>query len=123
MPGRTPCSRSSTRRPALALGRGLENPLAQDELIQQKQEEVLRQLAAYGLTRDQCTLLWIKFSLDYFRYNAPDEIAWQTRLILTNPPGNLPLVVIRPVTTPRLLRGLPLHPGSQPDLQPHHRRP
>lgn len=81
-----------------ALGRGLENPLAQDELIQQKQEEALRQLAAYGLTRDQCMVLWIKFNLDYFRYNAPDEIAWQTRLILTNPAGNLPLVVIRPVT-------------------------
>ncbi len=56
-------------------------------------------MGAYGLSRNQCTLLWIKFSLDYFQHNAPDEIAWQTRLVLTNPPGNLPLVAIRPVTT------------------------
>ena len=82
----------------LALQRGLENPLAQDELIQRKQDEALRHLAAYGLTRADCMALWIKFSLDYFRHNAPDEIAWQTRLVLTNPPGNLPLVAIRPVT-------------------------
>ncbi|MBP9604438.1 MAG: [protein-PII] uridylyltransferase [Chromatiaceae bacterium] len=83
----------------LALQRGLENPLAQDDLIQQKQDQALHHLGAYGLSRTQCTLLWIKFSLDYFQHNAPDEIAWQTRLVLTNPPGNLPLVAIRPVTT------------------------
>jgi len=82
----------------LALLRGLENPLGQEELIQRKQDEALRHLAAYGLTRADCMALWIKFNLDYFRNNAPDEIAWQTRLVLTNPAGNLPLVAIRPVT-------------------------
>ena len=85
----------ATRR---ALERGLDNPLAQDELIQQKQDEALRLLAGYGLSAADCTALWIKFSLDYFLHNAPDEIAWQTRLVLTNPANALPLVAIRPVT-------------------------
>ncbi len=85
----------ATRR---ALVRGLENPQAQDELIQQKQTEALRLLEKYGVQEDACTALWIKFSLDYFLHNSPDEIAWQTRLVLAVPADDLPLVTIRPVT-------------------------
>jgi len=82
-----------------ALHRGLENPLAQDDVIQQKQDEALCHLAAYELDKTACMALWIKFNLDYFRQNSPDEIAWHTRMVLTNPPGDLPLVNLRPITT------------------------
>jgi [protein-PII] uridylyltransferase len=85
----------ATRR---ALLRGLDNPQAQDDLIQQKQSEALRLLAKYGVQEAACTELWIKFSLDYFLHNSPDEIAWQTRLVLGSSPDNLPMVSIRPVT-------------------------
>jgi [protein-PII] uridylyltransferase len=84
-----------TRR---ALLRGLDNPQAQDDLIQQKQSEALRLLSRYGVDAAACKSLWIKFSLDYFLHNSPDEIAWQTRLVLETAPNMLPLVAIRPVT-------------------------
>jgi len=81
-----------------ALERGLDNPQAQDDLIQQKQTETLRLLAEYDITGEVCTGLWIKFSLDYFLHNSPDELAWQTRTILQTPKRALPLVAIRPLT-------------------------
>ncbi len=85
----------ATRR---ALVRGLDNPQAQDDLIQQKQTEALRLLSKYGMTSDACKALWIKFSLDYFLHNSPDEIAWQTRTLLGATDDVLPLVAIRPLT-------------------------
>jgi [protein-PII] uridylyltransferase len=85
----------ATRR---ALARGLNNPQAQDDLIQQKQTEALRLLSKHGISVETCTALWIKFSLDYFLHNSPDEIAWQTRTILQAPKDSLPLVAIRPLT-------------------------
>jgi [protein-PII] uridylyltransferase len=85
----------ATRR---ALVRGLDNLQAQDDLIQQKQSEALRLLSKYGMARDACMALWIKFNLDYFLHSSPDEIAWQTRILLSTPDDALPLVAIRPLT-------------------------
>lgn len=85
----------ATRR---ALQRGLDNPQAQDELIQQKQTEALRLIARYGDSANDCKALWLTFSLDFFLNNSPDEIAWQTRLVLDAKPEDLPLVAIRPIT-------------------------
>jgi [protein-PII] uridylyltransferase len=85
----------ATRR---TLARGLDNPQAQDDLIQHKQTEALRLLSKYGIAAETCTALWIKFSLDYFLHNSPDEIVWQTRTILQAPEDALPLVAIRPLT-------------------------
>ncbi|MBK1719815.1 [protein-PII] uridylyltransferase [Thiocystis violacea] len=84
-----------TRR---ALLRGLDNPQAQSELIDQKRAESLRMVARYGADPGDCDTLWRKFSLDFFLHNSPDEIAWQTRRILDTDPTQYPLVVIRPVT-------------------------
>ncbi len=81
-----------------ALERGLDNPQAQDDLIQRKQTETVRLLSEHGITGDACTALWIKFSLDYFLHNSPDEMAWQTRTILRTAEETLPLVAIRPLT-------------------------
>ncbi len=84
-----------TRR---ALLRGLDNPQAQDDLIQDKQAEALRTLEGQGLPPDRCKELWIRFTIDFFISASPDEIAWQTRLILESRPGDLPIVAIRPMT-------------------------
>jgi len=81
-----------------ALLRGLDNPQAQDDLVQQKQIEAIRLLAKYDVQQPACTELWLRFSLDYFLHNSPDEIAWQTRLVLETSSEDLPLVSIRPVT-------------------------
>ncbi|WP_295390830.1 [protein-PII] uridylyltransferase [uncultured Thiodictyon sp.] len=85
----------STRR---ALLRGLEHPQAQHELIELKQTEAKRLVQRYGGDPAACDRLWLRFGQDFFLHSSPDEIAWQTRLILDTHPGELPLVVIRPVT-------------------------
>ncbi len=85
----------STRR---ALLRGLDKPQAQDDLIGQKRIEALRLVSRYGVAADACKALWRKFTRDFFLQNSPDEIAWQTGLVLNTPEEALPLVTIRPVT-------------------------
>ena len=85
----------ATRR---ALLRGLDNPQAQDELIALKQHEALRLMARYGGDEAACVAFWAQLSLDFFLHNSPDEIAWQSRLVLAASPESLPLVEIRPVT-------------------------
>jgi [protein-PII] uridylyltransferase len=85
----------ATRR---ALIRGLDNPQAQDDLVQQKKAEAARLVSRYGLTPEACTQLWERFTLDYFAHGSPDEIAWQARLLLGTSDTHLPLVAIRRVT-------------------------
>jgi len=84
----------STRR---ALDRGLDNPQAQDLLIEQKQAEAMRLLAREGIDAEECRNLWFRFSVDFFAPSTPEEIAWQTQRILQTPADALPLVDIRPV--------------------------
>lgn len=84
---------SSTRQ---ALLRGLDNPLTQDELIQQKQAEAKRQLQQKGFTDDAIMQLWISLSLEYFLQSTPEEIYWHSRQMLSVNFTELPLVEIRP---------------------------
>ena len=84
---------NNTRR---ALLRGLENPLTQDELIQQKQVEAKRLLRHMGFTDDAIIRLWISLNLEYFLQSTPDEICWHSRQILTIDHAELPLVRLRP---------------------------
>ena len=86
----------STRR---ALMRGLDNPQAQDELIEQKQREAMRLLALEDIEADDCRDLWSRFGQDFFTPSSPEEIAWQTLRILRTTPADLPLVVIRPLAS------------------------
>ncbi|NBC13413.1 MAG: [protein-PII] uridylyltransferase, partial [Gammaproteobacteria bacterium] len=86
----------ATRR---ALLRGLDNPQAQDDLIEQKQREAMRLLAYEGIDADACRDLWSRFGLDFFTPSSPEEIAWQTQRILATDPTELPLVVIRPLAS------------------------
>ena len=85
----------ATRR---ALLRGLDNPQAQDELIALKQQDALLLMARYGEDETACIALWSRFTPDFFLQNSPDEIAWQTRLVLRADPASLPLVKVRPIT-------------------------
>jgi [protein-PII] uridylyltransferase len=82
-----------TRR---ALLRGLDNPLTQDELIQQKQAEAKRLLRQQGFTDDAIINLWMSLNLEYFLQNTPDELSWHSQQILTIDDAELPLVKLRP---------------------------
>ncbi len=84
----------ATRR---SLNRGLDNPQAQDELVEQKQREAMRILAFEGIEAEECRDLWSRFGIEFFAPSAPEEIAWQTRQMLNADCSDLPLVVIRPV--------------------------
>lgn len=81
-----------------ALLRGLHQPQAQDELVQQKQTEALRLLEMQGSAAEDCIQLWLSFCYDFFLSNSPAEIAWQTQVILDTPDEDLPGVAIRPET-------------------------
>ena len=79
-----------------ALARGLDNPQAQDELIQEKQREARRLLTALGFEEAEVTRLWRSLSIDYFLHSTPDEILWQSRTVLASSPEGWPLVTVRP---------------------------
>jgi [protein-PII] uridylyltransferase len=80
-----------------ALTRGLDNPQAQDDLVEQKQREAMRLLAFEGIEAEEARDLWSRFGIEFFAPSSPEEIAWQTRQMLAANCGDLPLVVIRPV--------------------------
>ncbi len=78
-----------------ALLRGLQNPQEADEIIQNKQAGARHLLESDGLDPARVNKHWLSLSLDYFLHRTWDEIAWQTRMVLTARPGELPLVVLR----------------------------
>lgn len=82
-----------------ALSRGLDNPQAQDDLVEQKQREAMRLLAHQGIDAEDCRDLWSTFGIEFFTPGSPEEIAWQTRQMLAADCADLPLVIIRPVAT------------------------
>ena len=78
-----------------ALARGLDNPQAQEELVHQKQLETRRLLEATVADEASVTQLWSTLNADYFLGSTPDEIAWQTRMVLNSKPEQRPLVLVR----------------------------
>lgn len=84
---------TKTRR---ALARGLDNPNTQDELIAEKKQEARRLLEAAGVEGPDVAALWNSLSDDYFLHSTPDEITWQSRIVLTAPPEQQPVVLVRP---------------------------
>ena len=82
-----------------ALIRGLRNPRAQDEIIQEKQAEALRILHGRNIDFDQAIDLWLTLSVEYFLHNLPDEIAWHCEVIQQASPEDLPLARLRRETS------------------------
>jgi [protein-PII] uridylyltransferase len=83
----------ATRR---ALLRGLDNPLAQEELVKEKQEEAMSQLLRS--THHQETAirkLWNTFNMEYFLTHSPNAIQRHTKSILATAAHELPLIQIR----------------------------
>ncbi len=83
----------ATRR---ALIRGLENPLAQEELVREKQEAALFQLLqSAGLDETAIRKLWKTFNNEYFLTHSPNAIQRHTQAILATPAHELPLIKMR----------------------------
>ncbi|MCW8943156.1 MAG: [protein-PII] uridylyltransferase [Sedimenticola sp.] len=82
-----------------ALLRGLQNPQEREEIVQNKQAGALHMLKSEGCDPDQAVAHWATLSLDYFLYHTWEEIAWQTRMIITSTTEQLPLVLLRKSNT------------------------
>ncbi|MCW8905724.1 MAG: [protein-PII] uridylyltransferase, partial [Sedimenticola sp.] len=82
-----------------ALLRGLHNPQEREEIISNKQAGALHMLKSEGMDPASTEGHWATLSPDYFLYHTWEEIAWQTRMILTCEPEQLPLVLLRKSST------------------------
>ena len=83
----------ATRR---ALIRGLDNPLAQEDLVKEKQEEAITQLLSSSeLEEAAIRKLWDTFTLEYFLTHSPNAIQRHSESILATPAHELPLIQMR----------------------------
>jgi [protein-PII] uridylyltransferase len=82
----------ATRR---ALLRGLKNPLAQDELIREKQTAALHQLLQQNISSQDISNLWTTFTKEYFLTHSPNAIKRHTKAIIQTAKNDLPLVQMR----------------------------
>lgn len=79
-----------------ALRRGLENPLDQAELIAVTRHRARDRLVEDGFDQDELDPLWDNFTEEYFLRHSPDEIVWQTHVILDRDNPRDPLIALRP---------------------------
>lgn len=82
-----------------ALLRGLENIQERDEVIQNKQAGARHLLNADGIPPVQSNAFWLTLSLEYFLHHTWEEIAWQSKTVLTAKEEDLPLVLLRKSST------------------------
>lgn len=81
-----------------ALRRGLENPIAVSERLQESIAEAKLELIKLGVSADSIEKSWCHLSDDYFLRYSADEIAWHTIAIAASNENDLPLVLLRPQT-------------------------
>ncbi len=78
-----------------ALRRGLGNPLNKEDVIEEIQQEAIRQLTEKGMTEDRILAIWGEPGEDYFLREGVDNIVWQTLEINAHGQSSRPLVSIR----------------------------
>ena len=77
-----------------ALRRGLQNPLALKDRIQEHKKEALDELIGQGFTDVTLHQLWQHVSDDYFLRYSTDEIVWHTTAIASASAADLPVVIL-----------------------------
>ena len=80
---------TSTRR---ALERGLDDPLDEDELIAETRSAAAALLTRTKVNTPRFKAVWERFEPDYFLRHSPEEIARQTRAIVSHEGRDGPLV-------------------------------
>ena len=83
---------NATRR---ALLRGLDNPLAQEDLVKEKQHEAMYHLLSKDLPEAEIRGLWATFTNEYFLTHSPNAIQRHTEAVLKTPAYELPLIQLR----------------------------
>lgn len=81
-----------------AIRRGLENPIQQQEYIDQIKSETRKELLSKGLNIAAINQAWQHLNDDYFLRYSTDEAIWHTIGIAFCTEQNLPLVLFRPQT-------------------------
>lgn len=81
-----------------ALHRGLQNPLARSEKVQENRNEATLELEKLGVDRTIIKRSWAHLSDEYFLRYSSDEIVWHTIAIAASSEDDLPLVLLRPQT-------------------------
>ncbi len=81
-----------------ALHRGLHNPIARSERIDDTIKEARQELQKLGVSDAAIDKAWRHVSEDYFLRYSADEIAWHTVAIAASSEADLPLVLLRPQT-------------------------
>ena len=79
-----------------ALRRGLDNPVNQQDTIQETQAEARRELINKGLSSKNIEQAWQHISPDYFLRYYSDEIIWHTIAINSCTEQDLPMILLRP---------------------------
>ncbi|MDD4914171.1 MAG: [protein-PII] uridylyltransferase [Methylococcales bacterium] len=81
-----------------ALHRGLHNPMARSERLNDNIREARQELSKLGLSAPTIQNSWQHLSNDYFLRYSADEIAWHTIAIAASAEQDMPLVLLRPQT-------------------------
>ena len=81
-----------------ALHRGLHNPVARSERIEDNKKEAKDELLKLGISEATVKSSWQHLSEDYFLRYSADEIAWHTIGIAACTENDLPMVLLRPQT-------------------------
>jgi len=81
-----------------ALHRGLHNPVAKSERVEDNKHEAHAELRKLGVSKASIKRSWQHLSDDYFLRYSADEIAWHTIAIAASTEKELPLVLLRPQT-------------------------
>jgi [protein-PII] uridylyltransferase len=85
-----------------ALRRGLESPIDEEELIRETQGAARLLLIGHGISDEDISRVWARFSTVYFLQYTPEEVAWHTRLLVERQPGPGDTLV---AIEPRSVRG------------------
>lgn len=78
----------------LALRRGLENTIDQQDVVEETRNKALETLAEKGVDENRARALWADMRDDYFLREGALDIAWQTEAILQHKTDE-PLILIR----------------------------
>lgn len=78
-----------------ALRRGLESPIERREWSRRNREQAAGLLAEAGLDPERVAAVWRNFPPDYFLRMTPEQIAWQTGLLVHRANIGSPLVSAR----------------------------
>lgn len=78
-----------------ALTRGLENPLAKSDLVEDTKEEAFRILLTHGVTDNVILKTWGRLPENYFLRTEPASIAWHT-IAISEHSGHGPIILLKP---------------------------